>query len=114
MTPAISDARAYASTVFKYELPVFEINVDGDDYLASCRTIDVPLGEDTDLLPQQSMADYRSVVGTIGYASSEFRPGEGNDVVVFVSPVCDTDHFGREASKRGSPVRRKEPSHPQV
>jgi hypothetical protein len=36
--------------------------------------MDVPLGEDTDLLPPQSMTDYRSVVGTIGYASSEFRP----------------------------------------
>jgi Reverse transcriptase (RNA-dependent DNA polymerase) len=39
------------STVFKDELTVFEINVDGDDYLASCRTMNVPLGEDTDLLP---------------------------------------------------------------
>jgi Reverse transcriptase (RNA-dependent DNA polymerase) len=62
------------STVFKDELPVLEINVDGDDYLASCRIMDVPLGEDTDLLPPQSMTDYRSVVGTIGYASFEFRP----------------------------------------
>jgi hypothetical protein len=62
------------STVFKEEQTVFEINVDGDDYLASFRTMDVPLGEDTDLLPPQSMTDYRSVVGTIGYSSSEFRP----------------------------------------
>jgi hypothetical protein len=62
------------STVFKDEKTVFEINVDGDDYLSSCRTMDVPLGEDTDLLPPQSMTDYRSVVGTIGYTSSEFRP----------------------------------------
>jgi Reverse transcriptase (RNA-dependent DNA polymerase) len=62
------------STVFKEEQTVFEINVDGDDYLTSCRTMDVPLGEDTDLLPPQSMTDYRSVVGTIGYASSGFRP----------------------------------------
>jgi hypothetical protein len=62
------------STVFKDEQTVFEINVDGDDYLASCRTMDVSLGEDTDLLPPQSKTDYRSVVGTIGYASSEFRP----------------------------------------
>jgi hypothetical protein len=53
------------STVFKDEQPVFEINVDGDDYLASCRTMDVPLGEDTDLLPPQSMTDYRSVVGPL-------------------------------------------------
>jgi hypothetical protein len=35
------------STVFKDEQTVFKINVDGDDYLASCRTMDVPLGEDT-------------------------------------------------------------------
>jgi hypothetical protein len=62
------------STVFKEEQTVFEINVDGDDYLASCRTMDVTLGENTDFLPPQSMTDYRSVVGTIGYASSEFRP----------------------------------------
>jgi Reverse transcriptase (RNA-dependent DNA polymerase) len=62
------------STVFKKEQTVFEINVEGDDFLASCRTMDVPLGEDTDLLPPQSMTDYRSVVGTIDYASSEFRP----------------------------------------
>jgi hypothetical protein len=34
----------------------------------------VPLGEDTDLLTPQSMTDYLSVVGTIGYALSEFRP----------------------------------------
>jgi hypothetical protein len=61
------------STVFKDEQTVLEINVDGDDYLGSCRTMDVPLGEDTYLLPPQSMIDYRSVVGTIGYASSEFR-----------------------------------------
>jgi hypothetical protein len=51
---------------------VFETNVDGDDYLASCRTMNVPLGEDTDLLPPQSMTDYRSIAGTIGYASSAF------------------------------------------
>jgi Reverse transcriptase (RNA-dependent DNA polymerase) len=62
------------STVFKEEQTVFEINVGGEDYLASSRTMDVPLGEDTDLLPPQSMTDYRSVVGTIGYASSEFHP----------------------------------------
>jgi hypothetical protein len=63
----------HVSTVSKEEHTVFEINVDGDDYLASCRTMDVPLGEDTDFLPPQSMRDYRSVVGTIGCASSEFR-----------------------------------------
>jgi hypothetical protein len=62
------------STVFKKEQTVFEINVDGDDYLASCRTMDVPLGEDTDLLPPQLMTDYRSVVGTIHYVSSDFCP----------------------------------------
>jgi hypothetical protein len=62
------------STMLKEEQPVFEINVDGDDYLASCRTMNVPLVEDTDLSPPQSMTDYRSVVGAIGYASSEFRP----------------------------------------
>jgi hypothetical protein len=62
------------SIVFKDEQTVFEINVDGDDYLVSSQTMDVPLGEDMDLLPPQSMTDYRSVVGTIGYASSEFRP----------------------------------------
>jgi hypothetical protein len=62
------------STVFKDEKTVFEINVDGDDYLASCRNMDLPLGEDTYLLPPQLMTDYRSVVGTIVYASSEIRP----------------------------------------
>jgi hypothetical protein len=62
------------SKVFKNEQAVFEINVDGDDYLASCRTMDVPLGEDTEFLPPQSMTDYRLVVGTIGYAWSEIRP----------------------------------------
>jgi hypothetical protein len=45
--------------VFKEEQTVFEINFDGDDYLASCRTMDVPLGEDTDLLPLKSMTDHR-------------------------------------------------------
>jgi hypothetical protein len=60
--------------VFKEEQTVFEINIDGDDYLASCQTMNVPLDEDTDLLPPKSMTDYRSVVGTIGYALSEFRP----------------------------------------
>jgi hypothetical protein len=30
------------STVFMQEQTVFENNVDGDDYLASCRTMDVP------------------------------------------------------------------------
>jgi Reverse transcriptase (RNA-dependent DNA polymerase) len=62
------------STVLKDEQTVFEINVDGVDYLASCRTMDVPLGKDTDLLPPQSMTYYRSVIGTTGYASSKFRP----------------------------------------
>jgi hypothetical protein len=61
------------STVFKDEQTVFEINVHGDDYLASCRTMDVPLGKDKDLLSPQPMTDYCSVVGTIGYASAEFR-----------------------------------------
>jgi hypothetical protein len=61
-------------TVFRNEKTVFEISVDVDDYLASCRTMDVPLGEETDLLTPQSMTNYRSVVGTIGYASTEFHP----------------------------------------
>jgi hypothetical protein len=43
------------STVFKDEQTVIEINVVGNDYLSSCRNMDVPLGEDTDLLPLQSM-----------------------------------------------------------
>jgi hypothetical protein len=34
-------------------------------------------------------------------------PGPGVGKVVFVSPVCDTDHLEREASKRDSPVRPK-------
>jgi hypothetical protein len=101
------------STVFKEEQTVFEINVDDDDYLASCRTMDVLLGKDTDLLSPQLMTDYRSVVGTIGYASSWFCPDLAWEMST-LSPVCDTDHIGREASKRGSPVRPKEPSHPQV
>jgi hypothetical protein len=63
------------STVFKEEQTVFEINVDGDGFFASCRTMDVPLGENTGLLPLQSiLTEYFSVVGTIGYGSSEFRP----------------------------------------
>jgi hypothetical protein len=62
------------STVFQEEQTDLEIKVDGNDYLASRRTMNVPLGKDTDLLPLQSMTDYRSVVGTIGFASSEFRP----------------------------------------
>jgi hypothetical protein len=66
--------RLRVSTVLKDEQTVFEINVDGDDYLASGRTMDVPLGEDTDLLSPQSMSDYCSVFGIIGYASYEFRP----------------------------------------
>jgi hypothetical protein len=65
------------SIAFKEKQTVFEIIVDGDDYLASCRIMDLPLGEETDLLPPQSMTDYRSVVGTIRYASSEFRPDLG-------------------------------------
>jgi hypothetical protein len=74
------------STVFKEEQIVFEINFDGDDYLGSCRTMDAPLGEDTDLLPPQSMTDYRSVVGTIGYASSEFLP----------DLACETSYLSRQ------------------
>jgi hypothetical protein len=62
------------STVFKDEQTVFEINIDCDDCLASCWTVDVPLGNDTDMLPPQSMTDHRSVVGTIDYASYGFRP----------------------------------------
>jgi hypothetical protein len=93
------------STVFKDEQTVFEINVDGDDYLASCRTVDVPLGEDTDLLPPQSMTDYRSVVGTIGYASTEFHP----------DLAWETSSLSRQfVTPTISPVRPKEPSHPQV
>jgi hypothetical protein len=62
------------STVLEDEQTALEIKVDGDDCLAPCRTMDAPLGEDTSLLPLQSMTDYRPVVGTIGYSSSEFRP----------------------------------------
>jgi hypothetical protein len=51
--------------MFKDEQTVLEINVDGDDYLASCWTMDVPLGEDTDLLPPQSTIDICSVSGPL-------------------------------------------------
>jgi hypothetical protein len=107
--------------VFKEELTVVEINVDGDDYLASCRTMylascrtmDVPLGEDTDFLPSQSMTDYRSVLGTIGYASSEFRPDLAWETSSlsrqYVAPtVLDAKRANAAL------LRPKEPSHPQV
>jgi hypothetical protein len=84
MIPAISDTRACACLqCLRKSKPCSKINVDGDDYLASCLTMDVPLGEDTDLLPPLSMTDYRSVVGIIGYASSEFR----QDVAWTTSPL---------------------------
>jgi Reverse transcriptase (RNA-dependent DNA polymerase) len=73
----------HVSTVFKDEQTVFEINVKGVDYLASCRTKNVPLGEVTDLLPPQSITDYRSVIGTICYASSEFSP----DLALYMSSL---------------------------
>jgi hypothetical protein len=62
------------STVFKDEQTVLEINVDGDDYLAYCQTMDVPSGYVTCLLPLQSKTDYRSGIGTICYISLEFHP----------------------------------------
>jgi hypothetical protein len=43
-TSNFRDKGLHVSTVFKDEQTVFEINVDGDDCLASCRTIDMPLG----------------------------------------------------------------------
>jgi hypothetical protein len=83
-TRPFRDKSLSVSTVFKDEQTVFEINVDGDDYLDSCRTMDVPLGEDTYLLPPQLMTDYRSVVGTIGYASSECSAALTNVVLQIV------------------------------
>jgi hypothetical protein len=62
------------STVFKDEQTVFKSTSTATTTWLLVGTMDVPLGEDTDLLPPQSMTDYRSVVGTIGYASPEFRP----------------------------------------
>jgi hypothetical protein len=83
MKSAISDTRAYACLqCSRMSKPFFEINIDSDDLLASCRTMDVPLSEDTDLLPPQSMTDYCSVVGTIGYASSEFLPNLARETSV--------------------------------
>jgi hypothetical protein len=35
-------------------------------------------------------------------------------LVVTAQYIYHIDHLGREASKHGSPVRPKEPSHPQV
>jgi Reverse transcriptase (RNA-dependent DNA polymerase) len=93
------------STVFKEKQTVFEINVDDDDYLASCRTMNVPLGEDTDLLPPQSMTDYRSVVGTIGYASSEFRRDLALETSSLSRQFVTPTILDAKASKRGSPVR---------
>jgi hypothetical protein len=48
--------------------------------------MDVPLGEDTDLLPPQSMTDYRSIAGAFGYASFEFRP----------DLACETSSLSRQ------------------
>jgi hypothetical protein len=101
------------SAVFKDEQTVFEINVDGDEYLDSYRTMDVPLGEDTNFLPPQLMTGYRSVVGTIGYASSKFRPDLVRETSSlsrqFVTPtILDAKRAN------ASPVRSNEPSHPQV
>jgi hypothetical protein len=95
------------STVFKDEQSVFEINIDGDDYSASCRTMDVPLGEDTDFAAA-------AVYDRISFGRRDhwlcivrIPPGPGAGNVVFVSSVCDTDHLWREASNIGSPVRLK-------
>jgi hypothetical protein len=90
------------------------MNVDGDDYLDSCRTMDVALGEDTDLLPPQSTIDYRSVVGAIGYASSEFRLDLACETsslsLQFVTPTI-LDAKGANAALQ---YAQKNPSHPQV
>jgi hypothetical protein len=101
------------STVFKEEQNVFEINVESDDCLVSCRTMNVALGEETDFLPAvNDRLSFRRRDHWLWVV--RVPPGPGVENVVFFSPVCNTDHLGREASKRGSPVRPKEPSHPQV
>jgi hypothetical protein len=49
-SPEVSNIRYKSlrvSTVFKDEQTVLEINVDSDDYLGFCRTMDVALAEDT-------------------------------------------------------------------
>jgi hypothetical protein len=61
------------STIWKDD--IFEIVVDGDEYLDSAIAMTIPGGltEDTVLAPQ-SATDFRPVAGTIGYVASAFRP----------------------------------------
>jgi hypothetical protein len=99
------------STVFKEEQTMFKINVDGDDYFAFCRTMDVTLGEDTDLLPPQSMTDYRSVVGAVGYASPEFHPSLARETLYLSRQlVTPTILDAKRAKRLSSTPKRTESS----
>jgi hypothetical protein len=53
----------------------FDVVVDGDEYMDSTLPMPVPLGlnDDNHLAPRDS-ANFRSVVGCIGYMASSFRP----------------------------------------
>jgi Reverse transcriptase (RNA-dependent DNA polymerase) len=53
---------------------VFDIVVDGDEYLDSVVTMNVPAGKPDDYLSPSAATDFRSVVGCLGYIASSFRP----------------------------------------
>jgi Reverse transcriptase (RNA-dependent DNA polymerase) len=52
----------------------FEIIVDGDEYLDSTCSMTVPAGQPDSVLPPAAATDFRSVVGSLGYMASSFRP----------------------------------------
>jgi hypothetical protein len=65
------------STVFRQTDPtgLFEIILDGDEYLDSTIPMKLPAGlMDDDRLSPADASNYRSVVGCIGYMASAFRP----------------------------------------
>jgi hypothetical protein len=53
---------------------VFEIVVDGDEYLDSVVTMTVPEGKPDESLSPSAATDFRSVVGCLGYIACSFRP----------------------------------------
>lgn len=53
---------------------IFELTLDGDEYLDATETMKIPDDNDDQLLPFTERTDFRSVADCIGYCAQAFRP----------------------------------------
>lgn len=79
---------------------VFQITLDGDEYLDSLILMKIPVGKRDQKLSESEAKDFRSVAGCVGYIANAFRPELAYECSMlgrkFFSPTIEDAHVAND------------------